>query len=248
MSEITNGVALLQIALGMWKPRKVTARRYEAQEIAVVSRRWPGLPRLGGMPGPDRATQDRLLHVQVGKIARDDLQRLLRLRCVAALRLQTLDTLSELTDAVFGFGNARRDGEKCTTIVRHVSTLSVVMRLGGYRESVSKRRKVCVNPKTDGADATKEKGPRCFRADRLKKERASRGGAGRPLFPEHTEGEACSRLIVGFFVTQTNASPNAHWWRTRCVMSAAREGPHVTLLVKLGGDHRVAALRRSICG
>ena len=33
------------------------------------------------------------------------------------------------------------------------------MRLGGYRESVSKRRKLCVNPKTDGADATKRKKP-----------------------------------------------------------------------------------------
>jgi hypothetical protein len=33
--------------------------------------------------------------------------------------------------------------------------------LGGYRESVSKQRKLCVNPKTSGADATKERDPQC---------------------------------------------------------------------------------------
>ena len=113
---------------------------------------------------------------------------------------------------------------------------------------MSKRRKLCVNPKTAGADATKEKGPQCFRADRLKKERASRGGAGRPLFPGARRGggvQPADSWVLRYAdkrITERTLAENP--LRDEC----GEEGPHFTLLVKLGGDHRVAGLRRSICG
>jgi hypothetical protein len=71
------------------------------------------------MPGPHCATQDGLLDVEIGKIARDDLKRLLGLRRVAAFVPQTLDTLTKLGDAVFRFGNPLGNSETCGTILGH---------------------------------------------------------------------------------------------------------------------------------
>jgi transposase InsO family protein len=49
------------------------------------------------MPSPHSAPEHRRLDIEIGQMARDELERLLRLRRVAALIPQTLDTLAKLT-------------------------------------------------------------------------------------------------------------------------------------------------------
>jgi hypothetical protein len=103
----------------MWWPALKTRALSYARPVA----RGRDLSRFGRMPSPHRATQNRLLDVEIAKVARDDLERLLRLRRVAALIPQTLDTLAKLTGAVLRFGNPLGNGDECGAVLGHVSTV-----------------------------------------------------------------------------------------------------------------------------
>src|SRR2546423_12092458 len=83
------------------------------------------------MPSPHCATQHCLSDIEIGQVARDDFEHLLRLPRVAALISQTLDTLTKLTGAVFRLGDPLGNSEKCDAILGHVSTLSSVRGAAG---------------------------------------------------------------------------------------------------------------------
>jgi hypothetical protein len=93
------------------------------------------------------------LDIEIGEVARNDLERFNRLRRIAALVAKTLDTPTQLSNPVLGFCDSAGNSYKSLAVTVHCAP-SVHDGCSGYRLYVSTRRKFCVNPKTAGADAT----------------------------------------------------------------------------------------------
>jgi hypothetical protein len=61
--------------------------------------------------------------VQFSEVAAQQLQHFLLSECIAALLLQTVDTMTESEEAVLGGGDTSSNISKCITIIRHDATL-----------------------------------------------------------------------------------------------------------------------------
>jgi hypothetical protein len=62
-----------------------------------------------------------LLDIEIGKLARDDVQGLNRLRRIATLVAKALDSPSQLGDAVLGFCNSPGNSDKSASFTSHVT-------------------------------------------------------------------------------------------------------------------------------
>jgi hypothetical protein len=68
---------------------------------------------------PYVAAHHRLLRIEIGKVARDNLQGLNCLRCVATFTLKTFDSPAQLSDAVLSVCDLAGNSDKSLAVTGH---------------------------------------------------------------------------------------------------------------------------------